>query len=217
MKSDSRVYDENYSIIRFLHAVPRGKPVDIYFNNSLFFNRILFTQFTPYIYVPEGTYEVTIFETGTRENPMIRQNLNVQRDKMSTLAMTGYVGQKGYEEDLKLLLIDEAKEESQNSDLSKVRMIHLSPNLPKLNIYLNDKLVFPDVDFREVTEYVEIPAYDIYTLDIVLEKSGRLLRSNQIAVNVDRVYSLYLLGNFANIQVFQSRDGTAFVNTVVRD
>lgn len=211
MKSDSRVYDENYSIIRFLHAVPRGKPVDIYFNNSLFFNRILFTQFTPYIYVPEGTYEVSIFETGTRENPILRENLEVQRDKMSTLAMTGY------EDDLELLLINEAKEESENSDLSKVRIVHLSPNLPKLNIYLNDKLVFPDVDFREVTDYVEVPAYDIYTLDIVLEKSGRLLRSNQIAVNVDRVYSLYLLGNFANFQVFQSRDGTAFVNTVVRD
>lgn len=211
MKSDSRVYDENYSIIRFLHAVPRGKPVDIYFNNSLFFNRILFTQFTPYIYVPEGTYEVTIFETGTRENPILRENLEVQRDKMFTLAMTGY------EDDLELLLINEAKEESENTDLSKVRIVHLSPNLPKLNIYLNDKLVFPDVDFREVTDYVEIPAYDIYTLDIVLEKSGRLLRSNQIAVNVDRVYSLYLLGNFANFQVFQSRDGTAFVNTVVRD
>ncbi|CEH33570.1 DUF4397 domain-containing protein [Romboutsia lituseburensis] len=211
MKSDSRVYDENYSIIRFLHAVPRGKPVDIYFNNSLFFNRILFTQFTPYIYVPEGTYEVTIFETGTRENPILRESLEVQRDKMSTLAMTGY------EDDLELLLINEAKEESENSDLSKVRIVHLSPNLPKLNIYLNDKIVFPDVDFREVTDYVEVPAYDIYTLDIVLEKSGRLLRSNQIAVNVDRVYSLYLLGNFANFQVFQSRDGTAFVNTVVRD
>lgn len=211
MKSDSRVYDENYSIIRFLHAVPRGKPVDIYFNNSLFFNRILFTQFTPYIYVPEGTYEVTIFETGTRENPILRENLDVEKDKMSTLAMTGY------EEDLELLLINEAKEESENTDLSKVRIVHLSPNLPKLNIYLNDKLIFPDVDFREVTDYVEIDAYDIYTLDIVLEKSGRLLRSNQIAVNVDRVYSLYLLGNFANFQVFQSRDGTAFVNTVVRD
>lgn len=211
MKSDSRVYDENYSIIRFLHAVPRGKPVDIYFNNSLFFNRILFTQFTPYIYVPEGTYEVTIFETGTRENPILREDLEVQRDKMFTLAMTGY------EEDLELLLINEAKEESENTDLSKVRIVHLSPNLPKLNIYLDDNLVFPGVDFREVTDYVEIPAYDIYTLDIVLEKSGRLLRSNQIAVNVDRVYSLYLLGNFANFQVFQSRDGTAFVNTVVRD
>lgn len=211
MKNDSRVYDENYSIIRFLHAVPRGKPVDIYFNNSLFFNRILFTQFTPYIYVPEGTYEVTIFETGTRENPILREDLEVQRDKMSTLAMTGY------EEDLELLLINEAKEESENTDVSKVRIVHLSPNLPKLNIYLNDKIVFSDVDFREVTDYVEVPAYDIYTLDIVLEKSGRLLRSNQIAVNVDRVYSLYLLGNFANFQVFQSRDGTAFVNTVVRD
>ena len=130
---------------------------------------------------------------------------------MFTLAMTGY------EEDLELLLINEAKEESENTDLSKVRIVHLSPNLPKLNIYLDDNLVFPGVDFREVTDYVEIPAYDIYTLDIVLEKSGRLLRSNQIAVNVDRVYSLYLLGNFANFQVFQSRDGTAFVNTVVRD
>ena len=206
-----RKYNDNYSIIRFLHAIPRGKPVDVYLNKSLFFNRVLFTQFTPYIYVPEGIYEVEVFETANLNKLILNQTIQVKDGKMSTLAMTGY------SEDLKLLLINEDKNASSKEDMSKLRIVHLSPNLPELNILLNDNLAFPTVDFREVTDYLEIPSYEIYTLDIELAQNDRLLRSNQIAVNTDRVYSLYLLGNFANFQVFQSRDGSAFVRTVVRN
>lgn len=203
-----RKYTDKYSLIRFLHAVPRVMPVDIYLNGSLFFNRVFFTQFSPYLYVPEGSYEVTVFVTMTKENPILRQNIEVKNGELATLAMTGNY------DDIKLLLIPEDKEGASGNN-SKVRVVHLSPNLPELNILSYDSILFSNVDFREITEYIEMPP-QFYKINIELSQNNRLLRSNRIAINPNRIYTLYLMGNFANFQVFQSLDGAAFINPVVR-
>jgi hypothetical protein len=202
-----KTFNDKYSLIRFLHGVPRGVPVDVYLNGSLFFNRILFTHFTPYIYVPEGTYDVSVFPTMTKENPLLRQSIQVKNGELCTLAMSGYY------DDLELLLIPEDKElESEN--YSKLRVVHLSPNVLDLNILANNKILFSDVSFREVTDYTEmLPQF--YQIDVELAVNNRLLRSNRLAVNKDRIYTLYILGNFANFQVFQSLDGAAFITPVV--
>ncbi len=200
-------FNDKYSLIRFLHAVPRGVPVDVYLNGSLFFNRILFTHFSPYIYVPEGTYDVSVFPTMTKENPLLRQSIQVKDGELCTLAMTGYYN------DLELLLIPEDKEVGSKND-SKLRVVHLSPNVLDLNILANSKVIFSDVSFREVTDYIEMPP-QFYQIDIELSVNNRLLRSNRLAVNRGRVYTLYILGNFASFQVFQSLDGAAFITPVV--
>ncbi|MGL4914564.1 MAG: DUF4397 domain-containing protein [Romboutsia sp.] len=203
-----RKYNDKYSLIRFLHAVPRGVPVDIYLNGSLFFNRVLFTHFSPYIYVPVGTYEVSIFPTMSKETALHRETIKVLDGELCTLALTGYY------DDLKLLLIPEDKEGTTNSK-SKVRVVHLSPNLPELNILADKEILFSEINFREVTDYLEMPS-QFYTIDIELAQNNRLLRSNRLAINKDRIYTLYILGNFANFQIFQSLDGATFINPVVR-
>ncbi|HSQ87590.1 DUF4397 domain-containing protein [Romboutsia sp.] len=201
-------YTDKYSLIRFLHAVPRVMPVDIYLNGSLFFNRVFFTHFSPYLYVPEGVYEVTVFITMTKENPIIRQNIEVKNGELATLTMTGNY------DDIKLLLIPEDKESAVGNN-SKIRFVHLSPNVPELNVLLDNVMMFSNVDFREITEYVQIPT-QFYQLDIELSQNNRLLRSNRIAINPNRIYTLYVMGNFASFQVFQSLDGATFINPVVR-
>ena len=203
-----RKYTDKYSLIRFLHAVPRVMPVDIYLNGSLFFNRVFFTQFSPYLYVPEGSYEVTVFVTMTKENPILRLNIEVKNGELTTLAMTGNY------DDIKLLLIPEDKEGASGNN-SKVRVVHLSPNLPELNILAYDSILFSEVDFREITEYIEMPS-QFYKINIELSQNNRLLRSNRIAINPNRIYTLYLMGNFSSFQVFQSLDGATFINPVVR-
>lgn len=204
-----RKYTMDYSLIRFLNAAPGRGPVDIYLNGSLFFNRVLFTQFTPYLYVPKGTYEVAIFPTMKKENPIIRKSLDVDSDELATLAMTG-------NENLELLLIPESKVGADDTT-SKLRVVHLSPNIPKVNIILdNEKVLFSELDFTEVSEYVKLSP-DLYRIDIELSENNRLLRSNRVRINPDGIYSLYMLGNFANFQVFRSRDGAAFLSPVVRN
>lgn len=198
----------SYSLVRFLHGVPREGAVDIYLNGSLFFNRVLFTQFTPYIYVPEGVYDVTIFPTMKKDNPLFRQSIVVRDSKFSTLAFTGY------DEDFELILIPEYSTGTTGEN-SKVRIAHLSPNLPEINMIFNNKTLFSDISFREVTDYLELQP-NIYKVEIELSQNQRQLRINPIRIRQNRVYTLYILGNFATFQIFQSLDGATFANPVVR-
>ncbi|MGL6107126.1 DUF4397 domain-containing protein [Romboutsia sp.] len=201
----------SYSLVRFLHGTPRQGAVDIYLNGSLFFNRVLFTQFTPYIYVPEGVYEVTVFPTMKKDNPLIRQSIEIiaNDSTFSTLALTGY------SEDFELLLIPEGSNRNIGQD-SEIRVVHLSPNLPEINMIFNNETLFSNVDFREVTDYINIQP-DFYKVEIELSQNKRQLRINPIRIRPHRVYTLYILGNFASLQIFQSLDGATFINPVVRD
>ena len=65
-----RNFNENYSLVRGLHAVVGGDTVDIYLNGNPFFYNIKFTDFTPYVYVPEGKYTVEVFPRIKKENPI---------------------------------------------------------------------------------------------------------------------------------------------------
>jgi hypothetical protein len=195
-------------LIRFLNAVPGLGPVDIYLNGSLFFNRVFFTQFTPYLYVPSGSYEIAIFPTMKKENPIIRDFIQVGNNELGTLSLNGF-------DDLGLLFIPEAKNDVDN-DNSKLRVVHLSPNIPKVNIIINNEVLFEDIDFKEATNYMNLPP-DIYRIDIELSQNNRLLRSNRVRINPDGIYSLYMLGNFANFQLFRSLDGGAFITPVIRN
>lgn len=200
--------DNKYALIRVLHGAPISEIVDIYINGSLFFNHLFFTEFTPYVYVPKGDYEITVFRTMTKENPLLRQNISVTDDGLITIAITGI------EEDLQLIKVLEYKEEATFPN-SNIRFVHLSPNAKAVNILLDNDILFSNLNFREITEYKDIESA-IYRIDIESAKSNRILRSNQVAINRNRVYTFYILGYLANIQVFQSLDGATFITPVVR-
>ena len=82
-----RIFNPNYSLVRVLHAVPDGEVVDVYINDTLFFRDLVFRQFSPYIYLPEGSYDMSVYSANTRENPLISRNINVDKNKLITIAM----------------------------------------------------------------------------------------------------------------------------------
>ena len=84
-----RNWNGKYSLVRFLHAVPDGEEVDIYINDTPFYKGLEFTEFSPYVYVPEGNYTVTVYLEDTRENPIVTQNINVKVNELVTIAIVG--------------------------------------------------------------------------------------------------------------------------------
>lgn len=195
-------------MLRFLHGAVNEGAVDIYLNGSIFFNRVLFTQFTPYIYVPDGIYEVSIFNTMTKENPILIQNIEIKNGNFSTLVLTGY------KEDFDLLLVPE-NENISNNNQSRIRIVHLAPNIPEINILFDNETLFSNVDFKEITNYIEILPSQ-YKVEIDLSENGRRLKFTRIRIRPDRIYTLYILGNFGNFQIFQSLDGSTFTNSTER-
>lgn len=204
-----RNFADEYSLIRALHAVPDSDAVDIYINDSLFFKALRFTQFSPYVYVPEGKYELVVYPVDTTDNPILRENIEVVNGELATIAVSGNT------DDLKLVYIPEDKERAQRG-YSKIRVVHLSPNAPEVNILIDGKELFKDIEFRDVSDYIEILAGD-YRLDVEAVASGRIIRSNQKTINPDRIYTFYALGNLPNAQVFQSLDGATFITPSISE
>ncbi|MGL4913084.1 MAG: DUF4397 domain-containing protein, partial [Romboutsia sp.] len=65
-----RNFEDDYSLVRVLHAVPEGDEVDVYINGFPFYTGIKFAQFTPYIYVPKGDHIFSVYPKDEREKPL---------------------------------------------------------------------------------------------------------------------------------------------------
>ena len=169
-----RIFNPNYSLVRVLHAVPDGEVVDVYINDTLFFRDLVFRQFSPYIYLPEGSYDMSVYSANTRENPLISRNINVDKNKLITIAMVGNAGT------LRLLNIEEGIE-IPTKGKSKTRVVNLVPNSPDMNILYNDTVLFEHNDFRDITDYKEIDP-GIYRIDLELFENGKIVRLSLIHI-----------------------------------
>lgn len=198
-----RQWNDKYSLVRVLHAVPEGEDVDIYINDTPLYKGLEFTEFSPYIYVPKGDYEFSVYLEDTKDNPLIKQKITINVNELVTVAITGNT------DDLELLPIKEDIEAAEGNN-SKVRAVHLSPNTPEVNILADENILFENVKFRDVTEYKQV-APKVYRVDIVVSKGNKILRSNQVTINSNRVYTFYALGNAPNVQIIQSLDGGTFL------
>ena len=199
-----RNFDENYSLVRALHAVVDGDVVDIYLNGSPFFNNVQFTNFTPYVYVPEGKYKIEVFLRDQKENPIITDNIEINAGELNTIAVIGESGKT-----IEILPIKEEME-IPTGNKSKVRFIHLVPNGRSVNILLDKEMVLEDAAYKEVTPYTDIDP-KTYQVDVLLNENGQLIRQIRVTINPGRVYSFYALGNKPNFQIFQSLDGATFM------
>ena len=199
-----RQWNKEYSLVRFLHVVPEGEEVDIYINNVPFYKGLEFTEFSPYVYVPQGNYTVTIYLEDTQENPIVNEKIDVNVNELVTIAITGE------SEDIKLLSIVEETEVVSGSN-AKVRVVHLSPNAPAVNIVADNQELFANVKYRDVTPYIAIPAKE-YTVNVEEARTNRIIRQNQVTINPGRIYTFYAVGNIPNAQILQSLDGATFMN-----
>ena len=199
-----RQWNKEYSLVRFLHAVPEGEEVDIYINDVPFYKGLEFTEFSPYVYVPQGNYTVTIYLEDTQENPIVNEKIDVNVNQLVTIAITGESG------DIKLLSIVEETEVVSGSN-AKVRVVHLSPNAPAVNIVADNQELFANVKYRDVTPYIAIPAKE-YTVNVEEARTNRIIRQNQVTINPGRIYTFYAVGNIPNAQILQSLDGATFMN-----
>lgn len=193
----------NYSLVRVLHAAPDADAVDVYINDTLFFKELSFTQFSPYVYVPEGNYTMSIYPVDTTENPILSKAIEIGNDELLTIAIIGD------NNNLDFLSIEE-ETEGTDSQNSKLRVVNLVPSSPRVNILEGENVLFPDIGYKDITEYKTVSP-GTYTLNVELVENGQIVLQNQIAITADRVYTLYALGNIPNVEIYQSLDGATFI------
>lgn len=198
-----RDVNEDYSLVRVLHAAPNADAVDIYINDTLFFKELSFTEFSPYVYVPEGNYRMSVYPVNTTENPILSKYIEIDDDELLTISIVGD------NNNLDFLFIEEDTESTYGQN-SKLRVVNLAPNSPRVNILEGENVLFPNVGYKDITRYKTVSP-GTYTLNVELVENGQIVLQNQISITSDRVYTLYALGNIPNVQIYQSLDGATFI------
>ena len=178
----------NSSLVRVFHAAPQAPNVDVYVNDQMVFSNLAFGDFTRYVYLDEGEYNVSVYLAGQKDRPVINQMVDVPSQQIFTIAATGNLDNLG------LLVIPDKVSKSPSQNYSSVRVIHLSPNAPGVDILVDGDTLFEDISFGEGTDYVDLNP-GTYNVNVVLNTDKSVVLPLKVTLNPDKIYTIYIIGN----------------------
>lgn len=195
--------------IRLLHASPDAPAVDIYANENLIARNLQYKGFTDYFPVPAGSYNIRVFTTGQKLNPVLSTNVMIPAGSILTIAVVGSASSLG------ILSVSDRMMPIPPSK-TRIRFVHLSPNTPSVDVTLqNGTKLFSDVEYKEITNYITVDP-GLYTLQ------ARIAGTSQVALNVpnvrikpNRFYTIYavgLTGENPTLQMLVALDGNSYLS-----
>ena len=193
----------NSSLVRVFHAAPQAPNVDVYVNDQMVFSNLAFGDFTRYVYLDEGEYNVSVYLAGQKDRPVINQMVDVPSQQIFTIAATGNLDNLG------LLVIPDKVSKSPSQNYSSVRVIHLSPNAPGVDILVDGDTLFEDISFGEGTDYVDLNP-GTYNVNVVLNTDKSVVLPLKVTLNPDKIYTIYTIGNPPTLQAVQVVDGNTY-------
>ena len=193
----------NSSLVRVFHAAPQAPNVDVYVNDQMVFSNLAFDDFTRYVYLDEGEYNVSVYLAGQKDRPVINQMVDVSSQQIFTIAATGNLDNLG------LLVIPDKVSKSPSQNYSSVRVIHLSPNAPGVDILVDGDTLFEDISFGEGTDYVDLNP-GTYNVNVVLNTDKSVVLPLKVTLNPDKIYTIYIIGNPPTLQAVQVVDGNTY-------
>ena len=196
--------DMNISYVRVLNASPDAPAVDIYINGGLIFKNIKFKDFTEYVQLSMGQYKMEVYPVGQMDKPVLAQNIQVPQKQVITIAATGNF------EDLQLIPYIEGDADGLAMNQSRVRLIHLSPDAPEVDVLINGQIVFNNIGFMDATDYIKVVS-GTYNIVVNLAGTNDTILTFSLQLNSQKVYTVYVVGNPPNLSEIQSLDGSTFV------
>ena len=193
----------NSSLVRVFHAAPQAPNVDVYVNDQMVFSNLAFGDFTRYVYLDEGEYNVSVYLAGQKDRPVINQMVDVPSQQIFTIAATGNLDNLG------LLVIPDKVSKSPSQNYSSVRVIHLSPNALGVDILVDGDTLFEDISFGEGTDYVDLNP-GTYNVNVVLNTDKSVVLPLKVTLNPDKIYTIYIIGNPPILQALQVVDGNTY-------
>ncbi|MGB7605150.1 MAG: DUF4397 domain-containing protein [Lutisporaceae bacterium] len=196
------------SYIRVLHSSPDAPGVDIYVNENLIARDVIYKEFSPYIPIVGGLYNVKVYPTGTKINPVIDTNINIPPSSIFTIAATGRLAEIG------LTLVPEPPIK-RLPDETFIRFVHLSPDAPNVDITLPDGTkLFNDIEYKEIASYIPIKPGKYELQARTFGTNNVILTVPNINFKPGKIYTVYLVGlttGKPSLQVLIPLDGSTYL------
>ncbi len=205
----SPFFRPSYSYIRLLHASPDAPAVDVYANGQLIASNLTYSQFTQYMQLPAGNYNIKVFASGSLADSVIDTDITIPAGKIFTVAAIGML------KDISLLPVED-EILPKTPGMAQVRFAHLSPDAPNVDITLPDgTVVFGDVGYKQVTGYKNLKP-GTYTLQARVAGTDNVVLTvpniNLMPENFYTVYAVGLVKGKPPLQVLIPLDGNSYIN-----
>ncbi|WP_236784867.1 MULTISPECIES: DUF4397 domain-containing protein [Alteribacter] len=165
--------------VRIVHASPDAPAVDVTVNGDVAVEGAAFKDATDYLELPAGEHDVAIYPAGEHDEPVIEATLEVAAGQAYTVAAINTL------ENLDLHVIED--ETSSSEGMAWVRVGHLSPDAPAVDVTAGGDVLFAGAEFPSVTGYEEVEPMtadlDVRvagTEDVVLELPGTELEGDML-------------------------------------
>jgi hypothetical protein len=180
--------DMSMGHVRIIHTVPDAPNVDIYANDKLLLSNLAYGDYTDYLAIPEGRYNISLYVAGTKDTPVLSNMLTVNKNSILTVAAIGTLS------DIGLLAISDA-DVPQMAGKAMIRFLHLSPNAPAVDITFPDgTVIFGNVSFKHITSYIDVTPID-YTLQVrVAGTDNVVLTVPNVNLDAGKYYTIYAIG-----------------------
>jgi hypothetical protein len=201
----------NYSFIRLFNSMPESPALDIYINDEFIIARnIAYKGITPYFTVESGVYNIQIYLTGTKDNPIIElKQVQIYQDQILTLLLVGTAN------NIELVTAVDDINQTVNPDESMIRIFNLTRD------YLTYSIgsIYSGLSSKTGTEYISISP-GAYKLEINPPHRSHKI-SITVIINPGKIYTIYILESvppdspqyeFSNIyQILQVVDGNTLL------
>lgn len=192
------------SLVRILHAVPQAPAVDVYINQKKVISNLEYKKFSNYLPLLKGDYRIDVFISGTIDKPVISGSISLEEGQMLTIAAIGNL------DNLELLVINDHVDKQLIQNQSAFRIVQLSPNLPPVNIVVNDKDLVEDLQYKQNISYVDAKPGQ-YSIELYLSDGNMSVLSFGVVLKANRIYTMYIVGDSPNISAIQSVDGNTYL------
>ena len=197
--------------VRVVHASPDAPAVDVYLDGTKVdaLTNVPFGAISDYLTVPAGDHTVEVFPTGTSQTAVIDASVSLAAGASYTVAATNPVAS--------IQATVFADDPQPQPDKAKVRIIHLSPDAPAVDVAPDGAdPVVSNLAYPDATDYL---ALDGGTYDLEIRPAGTTdvaLQLDPVEIANGRAYTVFALGSAAAeplggnaLQVAVAMDGIA--------
>ena len=148
--------------VRVSHMSPDAPNVDVYVDGSAVLEDVAFGVTSDYLEVSAGDHDVEITAAGDPDTSVYDDTITVAADTDYTVAAAGEISEGADEAFAPLILEDDNSDPG--SDTARLRLVHVSPDAPAVDVTAGGDTLFDGVGYTE-SGSVEVPAGD-YTVEV---------------------------------------------------
>jgi hypothetical protein len=150
------------AMVRIAHMSPDAPNVDVYVDGSAVLEDVPFGTTSGYLEVGAGEHDVEITAAGQPDTVVFDDTITVAADTAYTVAAAGEISEGADEAFAPLILEDDTSDPG--SDTARLRLVHVSPDAPAVDVTAGGNALFDGVAYTE-SGTVEVPAGD-YTVEV---------------------------------------------------